>query len=222
MNRALSSIAAVLALATVAGCASPQGAGPAPLTPTSRYSLQVEPGMDRIALAVHEAGLSVNQQAAIAALVDRFHAESAETIRVDAPSGGDAVATAAAWRIKAAIQARGVPAEAVQIASYDAPDPRAPVVTGFPTYRAVVENCGLRWGNLTANYSNRSNSNFGCATTSNMAAQIANPRDIVAPRTMTLGDSHRSIVVFDNYRKGVRTSAPQEELISARVARAVE
>ena len=57
---------------------------------------------------------------------------------------------------------------------------------------------------------------------SNMAAQIANPRDIVAPRTMTLGDSHRSIVVFDNYRKGVRTSAPQEELISARVARAVE
>ena len=51
--------------------------GEPPLTPTSRYSLQVEPGVDRIALAVHETGLSANQQAALSDLVARKFDEDA-------------------------------------------------------------------------------------------------------------------------------------------------
>lgn len=223
MNRKLPSLAlAALAVLSLSACATAEGAGPAPLTPLSRYSLQVEPGMDRIALAVHETGLSANQHAALGALADRFLAEQAEVIRVEAPSGADATANETAWRVKAALEARGVPAPAVQVVSYDAPDPRAPVLAGFPVYRAAVPQCGRRWGDLTNTTANQSSSNFGCAINANMAAQIANPRDIVAPRTMTLADSHRAAVVFDNYRRGVITSAPQEELVAGRVAQAVE
>jgi pilus assembly protein CpaD len=220
MIRTLSLVAAT-ALA-VSACATPQGAGPAPLTPVSRFTLQVEPGLDRIALAVREDDLSPNQQGALAALADRFGAAGADVIRVEAPSGGDAVATAAAWRVKAALEARGLSADRVQVVAYNAPDPRAPVLAGFATYRAAVPQCGQRWGELTNNYANQSQSNFGCAVTANMAAQIANPRDIVAPRDMTLADSHRAAVVFDNYRRGVRTSAPQEELVVGQVSEAVE
>ena len=56
----------------------------------------------------------------------------------------------------------------------------------------------------------------------NLAAQIADPRDIISPRPMTPADAGRRAVVFDNYRAGQPTSAPQEELVRSRVSQAVD
>jgi len=219
MRRLLVLSAAALALSA---CATPQDMGPVPLTPISRYSLQVEPGMDRIALAVHDQGLSPTQRAALSALAARASAENAAELRIEAPSGGDPIANEHAWRAKAALEDAGVPANRILVVSYSAPDPRAPVLAGFETARAFVPQCGQNWGNLNPSFTNQSQMNLGCAITANMAAQIANPRDIVTPRAMTPADSHRAAVVFDNYRKGSNTSAPQETLVQGRVAQAVD
>lgn len=197
--------------------------GEPPLTPTSRYSLQVEPGVDRIALAVHETGLSANQQAALSDLVARFAVEGAPVLVVEAPTGGDPVAADAAWRVKSALEAAGAPAHMIRVVSYTGPDARAPILAGFETVRAVVPQCGTQWGSLSRTGDNQSASNFGCAVTANLAAQIANPRDIVAPRTMTPIDAQRRTVVFDHYAKGERTAANREELIAqTRISRAVD
>lgn len=71
MIRRISGVALVaLSVAALGACVG----GPAslgeepPLTPTSRYVLQVEPNLDRIALAVHDAGLSPAQTGALQAL----------------------------------------------------------------------------------------------------------------------------------------------------------
>jgi len=57
----------------------------------------------------------------------------------------------------------------------------------------------------------------------NLAAQIANPRDIIAPRAMTPSDVARRSVVFDDYRKGTQTAAEREQMITgARLSRAVD
>lgn len=225
-TQSLLSLTSVLALAglVLAGCAGGPASlgGQSPLTPLSRYSLQVEPGMDRIALAVHETGLSANQQAALADLVNRFAIEGAPTLVVEAPAGDDPVANQAAWNIKAAVVAAGAPDHRVRLVSYAGPDPRAPVLVGFETVRAVVPQCGTAWGSLGRTGDNQSASNFGCAVNANLAAQIANPRDIVSPRAMTPSDAARRSVVFDDHRKGQPTSAQREELISqARVSNAV-
>ncbi|MFK0298000.1 CpaD family pilus assembly protein [Brevundimonas sp. NPDC090276] len=222
----LLSLASALALAglALAGCMGAPASlgGEPPLIPTSRYSLQVEPGLDRIALAVHETGLSANQQAALNALVSRFAIEGASALVVEAPAGEDPVANQAAWNVKAALVAAGAPDHRVRVVSYAGPDPRAPVLVGFETVRAVVPQCGTAWGSLGRTGDNQSASNFGCAVNANLAAQIANPRDIVSPRTMTPSDSGRRSVVFDDYRKGDQTAAEREELISqARISRAV-
>jgi pilus assembly protein CpaD len=225
MKRAPLSTPLMLALAGVAilgGCASAAGMGPAPLTPLSRYSLRVEPGVDRIALAVHESGLSANQRGYLAALAARFGHEEAEVMRIDAPSGGDPVAAEAAYGVRAALVERGVPAHRILMGAYDAPDPRAPILAGFETLRAHVPECGTAWGDLTSNASNRSSSNLGCAINANLAAQISNPRDIIAPRDLGPGDAGRRAVVFDNYRQGTITSAPQEPLVEGRVSQAVD
>ncbi|MNT24968.1 Pilus biogenesis CpaD protein [compost metagenome] len=209
---------------TLAGCMGGPASlgGEQPLTPLSRYSLQVEPGLDRIALAVHDTGLSANQQAALTDLVNRFAIEGAPTLVVEAPAGDDPTANQTAWNIKAALVAAGAPDHRVRVVSYAGPDPRAPVLVGFETVRAVVPQCGTEWGSLTRTGDNRSASNLGCAVNANLAAQIANPRDIVTPRAMTPSEAGRRSVVFDDYRKGDQTSAQREELISqARVSRAV-
>ena len=60
-----------LALGACVGGPASLGGEP-PLTPTSRYQLQVEPDLDRIALAVHDTGLSPAQSGALQALVGRY------------------------------------------------------------------------------------------------------------------------------------------------------
>ena len=200
-----------------------EGLDPTPLTPTSRYSLQVEPGIERVALAVHDTGLSANQTQALQDIAGRFYAEGAPVLRVEAPSGDDPVASEMAWRIKGALEASGVSSYQVQVVTYVAPDPRAPVLVGFDTVRASVTQCGTGWTNLTRTGSNAGYGNFGCAVNANLAAQIANPRDIVQPRAMIPVDAGRRAVVFDHYRQGEQTAAERETLVAqAQVSRAVD
>lgn len=223
--RLITTLSALAAAATLSACMGAPASldGPIPLTPTQRFTLQVEPGVDRIALAVHETGLSPAQRAAIGDLANRFLIEGAPAVIVEAPAGGDTAANEQAWRVKAALEASGVPADRVRVVGYAAPDPRAPVLAGFETLRAAVPQCGTEWGSLTRSGDNQPASNFGCAVTANLAAQIENPRDIIQPRAMTAADSGRRSVVFDNYRGGQATAAAQEELLAnRRVARAVE
>ncbi|NBW07186.1 MAG: pilus assembly protein CpaD [Caulobacteraceae bacterium] len=210
--------------ASLAACmgAPAGGVGLEPLNPATRYTLQVEPGVDRIALAVHETGLSGAQQSALVDLANRFGLQGATVLRIEAPSGDDPVSAEFAYRVKAALESMGAPEGAVQVVGYAAPDPRAPVVVGFETLRAAVPQCGTYWGNMTRTNGNDTSANFGCAVTANLAAQIDNPRDIVTPRGMTPVDTGRRAVVYDNYRKGEATAAPQEELVAnRRVSQAV-
>jgi pilus assembly protein CpaD len=207
--------------AALAACAS-DGAAPTPLTPLARYTLQVEPGLDRIALAVRESGLSANQSAAIRDLANRYARYGQGWIKVEAPAGEDPVSVQHTYAVRSALAAAGVPAERIQIAAYDAPDPRAPVLAGFETVQAVVTDCSLERRAMRGRYSNDSSLGLGCAVTANMAAQIDNPRDIQHARTMIPTDSGRSAVVFANYRAGEATSTPQEELVRGQIARAVE
>lgn len=214
--------AGVLALA-LGACASLTEADPdAPLTPLSRYSLQVEPGLDRIALAVHDDGLSARQEAALRDLAMRHRAEGAGVIVVQAPSGDDAAAAGAAWAARASLEAAGVPAHLIQVAAYDAPDPRAPVLAGFETLRARVPDCSRAQGPREGRFSNQGTLGLGCAVNANLAAQIANPRDIIQPRDMPPAETGRAATVFANYRQGTPTSSAQEELVAGRISRAVE
>lgn len=217
--------ALVLAAAlTLVGCAAATTGqmNIAPLTPLSQYVLQVEPGVDRIALAVHDQGLSANQHEALRGLVSRFSAEQASVLRIEAPTGNDPATSAQAYAMRDAVQSMGVPSQMIQVVGYDAPDPRAPVLAGFEVLRAHIPDCSTEPRNLGSRFSNMPTGGFGCAVTANMAAQIADPRDIRSPRTLQPADSGRAAVVFARYRQGQLTAAEQETLVEGRIARAVD
>jgi pilus assembly protein CpaD len=210
------------AAALLAGCASTGSSDPAPMNPLSRYALRVEPGLDRIARAVHEEGLSPTQTAALNDLAGRYAATGMGRLRVQAPSGEDPAASRQTWAVRSALEAAGIPGQNIEVVGYDAPDPRAPVLAGFETVRAAIPNCAAEPRDLGARFSNRSSVGLGCAINANIAAQIADPRDILGARAMTPADSGRAAVVFDKYRKGEMSSAPQETLVEGAIAQAVE
>ena len=98
-----------LALAGCMGGPASLGGEP-PLTPTSRYTLQVEPGLDRIALAVHEhGGLSSNQHYALNDLAGRYLGAGAGWMVVQGPAGGDPDAFRQAYAVRDALVQLGVP-----------------------------------------------------------------------------------------------------------------
>lgn len=220
--RTLAVLAATAAALALTACGGAGAGGVRPLTPVSQYYMQVEPGIDRIALAVHDQGMSANQAAAIDAMVQRYWATGTGGVFVQAPGIGDAVTADMAWSIRSALIARGIPEGRIRMEGYDAPDARAPVLIGFDTVQAVIPNCAAVNSAGRPRYTNAPSPGLGCAVTANMAAQIDDPRDIVRPRAMTPADSGRAAVVFQNYRAGEATSAPQDELVSGRIARAVE
>ena len=63
---------------------------------------------------------------------------------------------------------------------------------------------------------------FGCATAMNLAAQIANPGDLVGPHRMDPADTGRRGVVFSKYRNGEKTSAERNGDASGAISQAVQ
>lgn len=94
----------------------------------------------------------------------------------------------------------------------------APVVMKFNRYVAKASPCGDWSMDYSYNPKNVNPPNFGCATQNNLAAMIADPADLVHPRTMDPADAERRSVVLDKYRKGESTATQRSDSDSAAVS----
>ena len=200
---------ALAACALAAGCATPPSSGLVALTPTEQFAVEVRSVTDEIQLAPH-GGLSPAQEAALADLAERWRDAGEGPIVVHAGSGRAAHTGHAAAH---ALQAAGVPAGFVQVAQMDAPHdaPPAPVRVGYSRLVAVGPQCANAWSDLTRTAGNEPHAGFGCAVTANMAAQTANPRDLVSPRPSYPADAVRRATVMDKYRKGEPTGTERSK-----------
>jgi len=220
--------AAGLILALLAACAGP-AAGPetavAPRSASDKWEdrVRIDSRPDEVLLALHAGGLSAAQTQALDELVGRWMAVEAREIVVNAPIGGASgeMAGRMAMAARQRLVAMGAPATKVRVTGYDAGGaPDAPLRVGFLRFTASVPKCG-GWENLAATRDNTAYENFGCAVTANMAAQVANPEDLLGPRVETPIDSGRRATVLDKYRKGEVTSSAKDEQSNGVVSKAV-
>lgn len=225
MRRSLALTGVALMAASLAACAS-GGGGRAmnAITPTELYKLRAQDQSDEILLAVHGEGLSPAQDEAVRALATRWRDGGARSIQITAPQGG--TNPQIAYRSSQAVRARlieaGVPAAAIQQSSYEvAGDAQAVMRVGFVRFQAEIPACGRTWDDLTSTGANLVQSNFGCATTANMASMIADPADIAAPHPGGVSDAARRVVVIQNYRKGEVTSAASDGKASGQISSAI-
>lgn len=209
--------------AGLTACASSAGPEqPTALNPLRQYPFKVEQMPDELALAPHREGLSPNQRAYLADFVSRWRGERSEvTVRTPTePLDPDAVSRTASDLI-GALQALGVPAAMVRTGPYPVAAPDAPITVSFLRYEASIPDCASTWGNMTSTGSNLPTGNFGCSTSANLAALVANPRDLVTPTPMDPSDITRRNTVLGRYRRGEVMSSARDEQAVGSISNAV-
>jgi pilus assembly protein CpaD len=135
-----------------------------------------------------------------------YAAISKSTISIALPStSANAGATrSVSTEVRKVLIDSGVKANRIVLTSYDpvSADASAPIRLSFVAVTAITGDCG-QWPTDLFGPSIRDNTNwenFGCATQQNLAAQIANPADLVGPRGMTPIDAQRRAEVISVYR----------------------
>ncbi|MCE4225189.1 CpaD family pilus assembly lipoprotein [Methylobacterium sp. C25] len=158
--------------------------------------------------------LDPRQAADLDAFLLEYRRYGRGSLAIDMPRGASSAATAAAERTGAAVRRaaaeNGLPNGVIVVASYAAADPglASPVRLSFQQMEAKVASaCGLWPQDLgvsspVSNLRNEPSWNLGCATRSNIAAQIADPVDLVRGRPEGRIDTVRRTQVIDKLRQG--------------------
>ncbi len=194
---------------------------PQALLPTEQFPVKVTDRPEQIALGLHPGGLSTNQMAALGQFVSEWRDDGGGTVSLRAPADGSNPVMARRMEDQAAayLVRLGVPGERLQVSGYVSNHaPGAPLLASYEKFEAKGPNCSGGWKNLTTTGSNEVYDHFGCAVTANIAAQIANPRDLLAPAVMTPADNPRRQVVLGKYRRGEVTSSAKDDQADGKVS----
>ena len=156
-------------------------------------------------------GLTPEQRVEVLDYALAWRGEGTGRFVIDQPIGArnTGAAAAALREIRSIMAAAGVPAGAVKVQSYRVADRNllAVITIHYPHTAAMAGPCGQWPDDLgpskdPKHYENVQYYNFGCATQRNLAAQVANPTDLVQPRAEGPVYAMRRTMVLDKYRKG--------------------
>ncbi|MEI9885288.1 MAG: CpaD family pilus assembly protein [Rhizomicrobium sp.] len=201
-------VVSLLAVLAAGSCAAPMNDGEGLFDdPIANHPIQVQPSFHKLALpfSAPDAGLMPDDATHFDAFVSDYLQHGNGAISISAPSGRDASAAIAYFGERLANA--GIARERILVGTHDLAGGDAKVELGYIAYQAVTAPCGNWASNAGYTASNRSSANFGCAVQTNIAAQVADPRDLVAPQPLGPGDAARRATVYDNYRNGKPTGA---------------
>jgi pilus assembly protein CpaD len=198
----------VAALLLAGSCAAPSNDGDGLMAdPMANHPITVEPGYRSIKLpfSATDQGLMPDDAAHFGVFVGEFLNSGNGAISITAPSGGGA--NAAIGYFGERLASMGVPRDRILVGTRpDAGDGRVEI--GYMAYTAHVEACGQNWSKDWADTAdNQPPPSFGCATQHNLAAMVADPRDLIEPRQMDASDATRRSTVTGKYEKGDVTQA---------------
>jgi pilus assembly protein CpaD len=209
------SLGALAAVCLLAGCAERHSVtvGALPEDYRTNHPIVIAEKDEVLDLAVGagDRGATVPQVASLEGFLSNYDRSAAPVLRIMAPSGAanDLAAHDAARDFAHVARKSGVPAERIMITSYQAGSVEisAPVRVAYTTVRAQTGQCG-RWPeDVLATAENRHYANFGCSYQNNVAAQVANPNDLLGPRKQTPIDADNRSAVIEDYQ-GVRPKLP--------------
>jgi pilus assembly protein CpaD len=182
--------------------------------PSQRHPILVsqQPATLTLRVPAGAPGLSAGQAAQIADFLGRYRrvdsGNSKLVIAVPSGSPNETAAMRAAANLREMIREFGFSESTVAMQPYGGGrDASAPIRLAYLRYVAEGPECGTWPTNLAHEPRALNYHNFGCAQQHNLAAQIANPADLLGPRTMAPADAERRQLVFEKYRQGKVTGA---------------
>ncbi|OCW58073.1 CpaD family pilus assembly protein [Hoeflea olei] len=150
--------------------------------------------------------LTVAMREAVRGVASNYRANASGAVRIIAPSGSlDAgAAQRMAGEVAEVLRSEGIPRDRIITSYYQAGSggDAAPIRISYLAITASTNECG-RWPEdmLANSADNKHYANFGCASQNNLAAQIANPGDLLNPRGSTAIDATRRANAIDAYRQ---------------------
>lgn len=203
-------VAAVALIAVMSGCANRDSlsTGSIPDDYRTRHPIVVgeaEKAID-IPIASGDRHLNQGQRDVIAGFAADFAASSAGTIQILSPQGSSnsGAAYAARKEIRSLFVKMGISNKRIIDTSYAAGGggDAAPIRLSYVAIAAQTAPCGEWPEDMTLNTTqNKNYYNFGCANQSNLAAQLANPNDLLGPRRMTSPDAVARGQAIERYRE---------------------
>jgi pilus assembly protein CpaD len=207
-GRLLLPILAVAAAALMSGCANRDSitVGSVPDDYRTNHPIVIAEKEEVLDLPVgaSDRGMTRTQRASLEGFLANYDREAAPVLKIMAPAGSaNGVAAAEAAHDFAGLAAKnGVPASRIMLLSYEASvEASAPVRVSYTSMRAQTDKCGSWPEDILQTSENKHYANFGCAYQNNIAAQIANPADLLGPRKPTEIDAENRSAVIDEYRE---------------------
>lgn len=175
-----------------------------------------------IPVGLHTQRLSQDMRSRVRNFAHQARTKGNGSVEILVPSGSanEGSANALAQDIRRTVRSGGIPTGRIAIRAYPVDDPKviAPVRVAYARVKAVAGPCGLWQENVGPKFSNRDDSEFGCATQANFAAMLQNPADLLGPRVSTAPDAMRRSTVFENYRAGEPTAGEYVEGLGTEVS----
>ena len=200
------------------------------LTYEQRHPIVV--GFRPVGVTVHadpyEGGLNAVDQTEVAAVARQYRTNGYGPIWLQVPPPGvhDHAVQQSIHQVRSIVSREGVDGSVVQVRSYGNlaayPDQPARMRLVFQRYTAEAGPCGEWPENIAHMPDNTEYHNFGCAYQRAMAAQVADPRDLLGPRGTGERNSLRRADVFEKYQRGEVTSAGTDDNAQANVSDVAE
>ena len=173
--------------------------------PIANHPIAVEPSYQSLKLSYSAAGLDSADKEKLDSFVTdyRMHGNGKISIAVPGGAGMQQAVTALADRINDL----GVSRDRILVAATQGTQ----IEINYISYQAHTVACGDWSEDLFYTAENRTAANLGCANQHNVAAMVADPRDLLGPRAMDGGDAVRRQTVIGNYETGKVSGADKSE-----------
>lgn len=173
----------------------------------TRHPIVISEGPSTLDLPVSsgDTHLTTGMKDTIRGFGQSFSASGAGVLQVQVPHGSynAGAASVIGGQVRRTLTEAGISARSILMTGYAA-NPNgdaAPIRLSYVATKAMTHQCGQWPDDLSDNtFGNKNWYNFGCASQNNLAAQIANPSDLIAPRAMTPIDATQRAGVIADYR----------------------
>ena len=220
--RLLGPVAAALLSVSLIGCTQDEITGKEPsvtlVAPAQRHPILVsqKPTTMTVQVPSGSSGLTPKARAELLEFIQHFRAGDAGDSRllISAPSGSanETAAMNAVSQIRGLLADSGYTDSSVSVEAFDSTEhAQPPLKVSYMRYVAEGPECGNWPTNVAHEPQNLTMANTGCANQHNFAAMIANPADLLGPRTMTARAGERRDMVWDKYQKGEITASQKNE-----------
>jgi pilus assembly protein CpaD len=188
------------------------------LDPSQRHPIMVsqQPALLTVRVARGAQGLSPSQRAQVIGFLERYRAVDAgnSKLLIEAPSGtsNEVSAMQAVAEVRHLIYEMGFDQTSLLIEAYRAgKDQQPPVRISYLRFFAEAPPCGAWPTNLADSADGLTYPNLGCATQRNFAAMVANPADLLGPRTPTPASAEKRDAQWTKYIKGESTISKKQD-----------